>query len=42
MYHYTEGGLTNVWLSNGFREEDTPYERGVSIEILKACIARLA
>ena len=32
MYHYTEGGLTNVWLSNGFREEDTPYGKGVSIE----------
>ena len=32
MYRYTEGGLTNVWLSNGFREEDTPYGKGVSIE----------
>lgn len=32
MYHYTQCGLTNVWLSNGFKEKITPYGKGVSIE----------
>lgn len=31
-YHYTECGLDNVWLENGFQEHDTPYGAGVSIE----------
>ena len=30
-YHYTECGLQNVWLANGFVFHDTPYGRGVSI-----------
>jgi putative transcriptional regulator len=30
-YHYTESGLDNVWLANGFEYHDTPYGRGVSI-----------
>lgn len=25
MYHYTESGLHNVWLVNGFKAEATPY-----------------
>lgn len=32
MYHYTESGLRNVWLRNGFAAHETPYGRGVSIE----------
>jgi DNA-binding transcriptional regulator YiaG len=32
MYHYTESGLKNVWLVNGYREEATPYGKGVAIE----------
>lgn len=32
MYHYTESGLRNVWLENGYREEVTPYGKGVAIE----------
>lgn len=32
MYHYTESGLRNVWLLNGYQEHDTPYGKGVSIE----------
>jgi putative transcriptional regulator len=32
MYHYREGGLPNVYLVNGYREIETPYGRGVSIE----------
>ena len=31
MYHYTESGLQNVWLSNGFRKMKTKHGTGVSI-----------
>lgn len=31
MYHYTECGLDNVWLENGYTIHDTPYGKGVSI-----------
>lgn len=30
-YHYTESGLTNVWLANGFTVRKTKYGEGVSI-----------
>lgn len=30
-YHYTECGLNNVWLVNGFEIHRTPYGEGVSI-----------
>src|SRR5689334_1856236 len=30
-YHYTESGLQNVWLKNGFVIRKTPYGRSVSI-----------
>lgn len=30
MYHYTDGGLRNVWLENGYVEKDTPYGKAVS------------
>lgn len=30
MYHYTESGLDNVWLANGYREKETPYGKGVA------------
>jgi len=32
MYHYESCGLPNVWLKNGYKEHDTPYGKGVSIE----------
>jgi DNA-binding transcriptional regulator YiaG len=32
MYHYTECGLRNVWLVNGYRIHDTSYGKGVSVE----------
>jgi len=32
MYHYTESGLRNVWLRNGFTWQDTPYGQGISID----------
>jgi DNA-binding transcriptional regulator YiaG len=31
MYHYTESGLSNVWLANGFIRRQTPYGAAVSI-----------
>lgn len=30
-YHYTEGGLMNVWLANGFTVRKTKHGEGVSI-----------
>lgn len=44
MYHYTECGLKDVWLLNGFKELDTPYGKAVSVEraeLLDREIARL-
>lgn len=32
MYHYTDCGLNNVWLENGYNIVDTPYGKGVSID----------
>ena len=32
MYHYTESGLRNVWLANGFKAQKTDYGKGVSFE----------
>ena len=32
MYHYTECGLDNVWLENGYTVHNTPYGKGVSID----------
>ncbi len=29
MYQYTDGGLRNVWLANGYEIKDTPYGKGV-------------
>lgn len=31
-YHYTESGLDNVYLENGFQIHETPYGKGVSIQ----------
>jgi len=30
MYHYTDGGLRNVWLVNGYEERQTPYGAAVA------------
>lgn len=32
MYHYTDCGLNNVWLENGYNTVKTPYGKAVSIE----------
>ena len=31
MYHYTESGLQNIWLENGYVVRQTKYGKGVSI-----------
>ena len=31
MYHYTESGLQNVWLKNGYTVHKTPYGKGMAI-----------
>lgn len=34
MYHYTDGGLRNVWLANGYEIKPTPYGEGVAFHDL--------
>lgn len=34
MYHYTDGGLRNVWLANGYEIKKTPFGEGVSFHNL--------
>ncbi len=31
MFHFTDGGLDNIRLANGYTEHKTPYGKGVSI-----------
>lgn len=31
MYHYTDGGLRNVWLANGYKVRKTPHGDAVAI-----------
>lgn len=35
MYHYTDGGLRNVWLANGYETRNTPYGEAVAIQDLE-------
>ena len=35
MYHYTDGGLQNVRLANGYRVQKTPYGEAVAIDDLE-------
>jgi DNA-binding transcriptional regulator YiaG len=32
MYHYTDGGLRNVWLRNGYEMHETLYGKAVSFQ----------
>ena len=34
MYHYTDGGLVNVWLVNGYEVRQTPFGEGLVIHDL--------
>lgn len=33
MFHYTDGGLRNVWLVNGYEIKETPYGQAVAADI---------
>ncbi|NBO14847.1 MAG: hypothetical protein EBV20_06885 [Betaproteobacteria bacterium] len=35
MYAYTDAGLRNVWLLNGYQKKKTPYGQAVSIQNLE-------
>jgi DNA-binding transcriptional regulator YiaG len=41
MYHFTDGGLRNVWLSNGYVEHKTAYGSGVSFHDLNGLVAAI-
>ena len=32
MYHFTDGGLRNIWLRNGYEMHETPYGKAVSFQ----------
>jgi len=38
MYHFTDGGLRNVWLENGYAEQTTPYGDGISFHDLDGLV----
>ena len=38
MYHFTDGGLRNVWLKNGYVERTTPYGKTVSFHDLDGLV----
>ena len=41
MYHFTDGGLKNVWLGNGYEERQTKYGKAVSFHGLDGLIAAI-
>ena len=41
-YRYTESGLTNVWLANGYTIRKTKYGKGVSIHDVEGLHRALA
>jgi len=38
VYHFTDGGLRNVWLTNGYTEHQTVYGSGVSFHDLDGLV----
>ncbi|PFH09707.1 DNA-binding transcriptional regulator YiaG [Collimonas sp. PA-H2] len=42
MYHFTDGGLRNVWLANGYRIKNTPYGETVAIQNIDGLVAAIA
>lgn len=38
MYHFTDGGLRNVWLENGYEVKDSPYGKAVAFHDLDSLI----
>ena len=41
-YHYSESGLSNVWLASGVIRRDTPYGPGVAVERVVELLKLLA
>lgn len=41
MYHFTDGGLRNVWLQNGYELKDSAYEKTVSIQDIDGLVAAI-
>lgn len=41
MYHYTDGGLRNVWLANGYKVRKTPHGEAVAIRDLEGLTATI-
>ena len=41
MYHYTDGGLRNVWLANGYEIRKTPYGDGIVFHDLDGLTASI-
>lgn len=41
MYHFTDGGLRNVWLKNGYTERKTPYGDGISFHDLDGLVIEI-
>ena len=43
MYHYTDSGMANIWLRNGYQSLKTPYGKALAIEDVEGlhrCIGR--
>lgn len=38
MYRFTDGGLRNIWLLNGYMEHKTPYGNGISFHDLDGLV----
>lgn len=41
MYHFTDGGLRNVWLANGYEVRKTPHGKAVAIRDLDGLVEAL-
>jgi putative transcriptional regulator len=41
MYRFTDGGLRNVWLKNGYVERSTPYGKTVSFHDLDGLVVAI-
>lgn len=42
MYHFTDGGLRNIWLKSGYVEKKTPYGGGVSFSDIDGLTVAIA
>lgn len=42
MYHFTECGLDNVWLENGYEEKDTAYGKAYAVKSVEDLLREIA